>query len=128
VIRPFRDGSQSDPRLTDSCPFRYGVAGMEASEHGARNGQKGRLFFVLTACGLASSLGLGALWGKARTLRDWEQIRSYSKHLDWRRRRRRVALPVASQAERTSNAALQHHRLVISFLHAAASVNFYLAL
>ena len=34
----------ANPRLTDSCPFRYGVAGMEASEHGARNGQKGRLF------------------------------------------------------------------------------------
>jgi hypothetical protein len=57
-MRRFRDGSQSDPRLTDSCPFRYGVAGMEASEHGARNGQKGRLFFVLTACGLAWALGL----------------------------------------------------------------------
>jgi hypothetical protein len=54
----FRDRSQSDPRLTDSCPFRYGVAGMEASEHGARNGQKGRLFFVLTACRLAWPLGL----------------------------------------------------------------------
>jgi hypothetical protein len=62
------------------------------------------------------------LWGKARTLRV--AIRTFTGDVDaeeW---------PHRLDAERTSNAALQHHRLVISFLHAAAaaSVNYYLAL
>jgi hypothetical protein len=68
VMNRFRVRSQSDPRLTDSCPFRYGVAGMEASdtEHGMA--RRGDCFFCADRLRAGLSLGpCGARQGKTRT-------------------------------------------------------------